>query len=651
MSINRLSRRQFVAGVSAAAGTVMLPNLGIRLFAQDPTIDSIDAAGKPVNRERVPWVARPFPMKQVRLLPGACREMQEKNRQYLHSLSNDSLLHSFRITAGFPSSAQPHGGWEKPDCELRGHFNGGHYLSAVALMYSSTGDEDLKKKGDSLVAELARCQSANKNGYLSAFPDEFFDRLRERVKVWAPFYTIHKIMAGMLDMYLHTGNTQALEVVQKMADWADSWSAPLSYEHMQRVLGTEYGGMGEVLSNLYAVTGKQRYLEVARRFDKKAFFEPLANRRDELKGLHVNTHIPQVIAGARMYELTRDTHYRDIAQYFWEEVVSARCYCNGGTSNREGWQTDPGKMSDQFGASTTEDCCAYNMLKLTRHVFGWSPQARYMDYYERVVFNHRLGTMDPETGTTMYYYPIGVGLWKTYATPTESFWCCNGTGVEEFSKLNDSIYFHDDHSVYVNLYIASEVNWPEKKIRLRQITDFPHEPGAKLTIAAEQPSDVVIRLRIPYWAQGGSVKVNGRVIPAFASPSSYLALRGPWKDGDTIELNLPMNLHSSSMPDDQSVQAPMYGPLVLAARHDEAPRERWYGELGPFDPRPRDSERMPPPQLPMAIGKIDDVASWVQAGSQPLIFRAARESETVTLVPISNIVHEKYDVYWKIKSA
>lgn len=646
MAIDHLSRRSFIRRAAAATGVVAFSRWPVETLAQDPVVDGVIA--DETSRERVRWAAQPFPMKQVRLLDSVWQRTQNRNREYLHSLPNDRLLHSFRTTAGLPSSATHFGGWEKPDSELRGHFTGGHYLSAVALMYSSTGDEDLRKKGDALVSELRKCQVVNKNGYLSAFPDEFFDRLREGVRVWAPFYTIHKIMAGMLDMYLHTGNTEALEVAENMGVWVDLWSGPLSYEHMQRVLGTEYGGMGEVLANLYAVTGKRQYLATSRRFDKKAFFEPLANHRDELKGLHVNTHIPQVIAATRRYELTGEPEYRHIADYFWNEVVNERSYCNGGTSNHEGWTTDPGKLSGELGPSTTEDCCAYNMLKLTRHLFGWSPQARYMDYYERVLLNHRLGTMDPETGTTMYYYPIGVNLWKTYATTADSFWCCNGTGVEEFAKLNDTIYFHDQDGIFVNLYVPSEVTWREKKLKLRQETDFPREAGTKLTVLTDQPATVAIYLRVPYWTRGGSVKVNGRPLPVFSNPESYLALRGPWRNNDTIELSLPMQLHTSNMPDDESAQAPMYGPLVLAARHEEAPRDRWYGDEGPFDHRPAGSPPPPPPALPGAKGKVDDVTTWVTVADQPLAFRAAGDSGSVTLVPMNEILHQRYDVYWKV---
>ena len=300
---------------AAVAGSAMLSRVAIA-SPQDPVIDAKPdpkLGGKPISRERVSWKIVPFHLTQVRLGNGPCTIAMEADRQYLRSLPPDRLLHTFRINAGHPSTAQPLGGWEAPDCELRGHYAGGHYLSACALMYASTGDEDLKKNAALVVSELAKCQAAMKSGYLSAFPVEFFDRLRERQEVWAPFYTIHKIMAGLLDMYLYCGNEQALETAEKMADWVGGYTGPLSYEHMQRVLGTEFGGMGEVLSNLYAVTGKEYYLRMAQRFDKKAFFDPLADHRDELKGLHVNTHIPQVIAAARYYELTGERRYRDIA--------------------------------------------------------------------------------------------------------------------------------------------------------------------------------------------------------------------------------------------------------------------------------------------------------------------------------------------------
>jgi uncharacterized protein len=617
--------------------------LRVPAFALDnqSTGASSAATSKAMDHEVVEPQASAFPMKNVRLLPGVFSAAAEANRKYLKTLPPDRLLHTFRLTAGLPSSAEPLGDWEKPDCELRGHFAGGHYLSACALAFASSGDEELKRNGDLIVAELAKCQAKHKNGYLSAFPQELFDRLRDGVNVWAPYYTIHKVMAGHLDMYTLAGNEQALDTVEKMGRWVRGWSDPLSEQQMQRVLLVEYGGMGEVLANLYGVTGKREYLDLTQRFDKKGFFDPLAAHRDELKGLHVNTHIPQVIAAARLYELTGDKRYWNIADYFWNEVTSERSFCTGGTSNFELWRSDPGVLSTQLSSQTAEDCCAYNMMKLTRHLFAWSPRAQYMDYYERVLFNHRMGTIDPETGTTVYYLPLGNGYSKIYAKPFDSFWCCNGTGAEEFAKLTDTIYFHDENSIFVNLYIASEMNWPEKGIRLRQQTSFPEEQGTTLLISAAKPVDVGLKLRVPYWAKDGSVKINGRLVPAFADPSSSLVLRGPWKNGDRIELSLPMHLHAAPLPDQQSLQAAMYGPIVLAARLEEEPREKWYRHFAA-------QEKQEPGLTLQFKGKLDDPASWLEPRGGKLSFRGGSQNQAVTFVPLSSIVHERYSVYHEI---
>jgi len=627
--------------LTVAAGSTFLPQMLMASPLQDPVVDTKQKEGKAISPERIPWQVRPFPMKQVRLGDGPCKIAMEADRQYLHSLPVDRLLHTFRINAGIPSSAQPLGGWEAPDCELRGHYAGGHYLSACALMYASTGDEDLKKNADTVVAELGKCQAALKSGYLSAFPIEFFDRLRERQRVWAPFYTIHKVMAGLLDMYVHCGNEQALEMVQKMAGWTAGYTGSLSYDHMQRVLGTEYGGMGEVLCNLYAVTGRDYSLEVAQRFDKKAFFDPLAAHRDELKGLHVNTHIPQVIAAARYYELTGDRRYRDIAEYFWDEVVSERSYCTGGTSNGESWNSDPGKLSTELGPATTECCCAYNMMKLTRHLYGWSADPRVMDYYERTLFNHRLGTINPEDGTMMYYLPLEAGYWKTFGKPFDSLWCCTGTGSEEYAKLTDTIYFHNDDALYVNLYIDSQLDWPEKGLRFKQETRFPEEQGTTITVSAKNPAQLTVNLRVPYWAQGGSVKINGTSLPAFSSPSSYLTLNRVWKTGDKIDLSLPMGLHIQAMPDNETIQAAMYGPLVLAGRFEPVTREMSYGD---YEPKPGDQRKVPD-----ISADATRPTAWIELDAkQPLTFQAVGQSQPLTLVPLYKVIHERYAVYWKV---
>lgn len=649
--LSNVNRRMFIATAAGAAGAALIPGKLLAAPFQDPVINTFEKDGKTVSHERFPWKVRPFPMKQVRLSDGIFKQHQEANRRYLHALPSDRLLHTFRINAGMTSSAKPFGGWEAPDCELRGHFTGGHYLSGVALMYASTGDEDLRKKGNAVVAGLAECQKALKNGYLSAFPIEFFDRLRDREKVWAPFYTIHKIMAGLLDMYVHAGNEQALALVDDMAGWVARFTSggsggqAISYGHMQRMLGTEFGGMAEVLANLYAVTGKHQHMETAKRFDHKQFFDPLAAHRDELKGLHANTQIPKVIAAAREYELTHDLRYRQIAEYFWDEVTSERCFCTGGTSNGELWNTYPGELAKELHAfrNTNECCCAYNMMKLTRHLFGWSPEPRLMDYYERTMFNHRLGTIPLDKGTSIYYLPIISGFFKPFGDEFDSFWCCTGSAVEEFSKLNDTIYFHDDSSIYVNLFIASELEWPEKGVRLRQDTTFPEQQGTTITVSANSPVQMTINLRVPRWAEGGSVKINGAALPAFASPSSYLALNRVWKTGDKIELSLPMSLAVERLPDDESVQAITYGPIVLAGSFGVMKNEY---ELKGNDGNEPEGKLYSVPDI-----SADDAkpTAWVEPdGKDPLTFKAVGQKQAFPLVPLYKIKDERYAVYWNV---
>lgn len=593
--------------------------------------------------------ARPFPLKQVRLLDGVCSLLMERNRAYLHALEADRLLHMFRVTARLPTSAEPLGGWERPSIELRGHFTG-HYLSGCALMYSSTGDEALKAKAGGIVAELARCQKTNGNGYVSAFPSEFFDRLKAGQRVWAPWYTIHKIMAGLLDMHLLAGNGQALEVLEGMATWAKKWVDPLNDEQMARVLQVEFGGMNEVLYNLHGVTGKAEYAQLAHRFDHQRVFDPLAGREDKLKGLHVNSTIPKIIGAARRYELTGEARYRDIAEFFWRQVTEHRAYCTGGTSNFERWRTDPDELAGELSGTTQECCCTYNMLKLTRHVFAWTADARCADYYERALFNGILGTMNPDDGMTMYYVPLAPGYWKMFALPTKSFWCCTGTGVESFSKLADSIYFHDDTGVFVNLFIPSLLEWPEKQLRLRQETKFPEQEGTSFLVQAEKPVELALRIRVPYWARGMTVKVNGRSEPGEGKPGSYWTVARAWRDGDKVEVGLPMRLHAHPMPDDPNLEAILYGPLVLAG---ELGAEGLRRELMYDDPNNQGVStrlRGDPAPAPGFQASPKDPAAWIKPlPDRPLTFRATGQKRDVDLVPLNRLFNQRFAVYWRVR--
>jgi DUF1680 family protein len=633
-----MTRRTFSAlaasGVAFAEQQAPNPNTSQQRRGTLPEVPPFEA---PLSFTRNPVAPKvqPFPMSQVRLSASTFKDAADANRGYMDRLGAGRLVHNFRLNAGLPSNAAPLGGWEQytpgREGELRGHFTG-HYLSACALSYASTGDAKIKAKGDEMVAELAKCQA--KTGYLSAFPTEWFDRLDARKSVWAPFYTIHKIMAGMFDMHQLTGNKQALEVVEGMAAWADDYTKSKSEAHMQDILNTEYGGMNEVLYNLAGTTGDDRWAAAGDRFTKKVFFNPLASRRDELRGLHVNTHIPQVIGAARRYELSGDMRFHDVADYFWYEVTGARTYVTGGTSNGEGWLTQPRQLASELkrSVSTAECCCAYNMMKLTRQLYGWTGDPRYFDYYERAMYNHRLGTIRPDTGATQYYLSLTPGAWKTFNSEDQSFWCCTGTGVEEFSKLNDSIYWKDDRGVYVNLFISSDLNWTEKGFRLRQETKFPDAPGTTLHIGADKPVQLAVSLRIPEWLQGGSVKINGRPVEASASPGSYLTLSRVWKTGDRIDMELPMRLRIDAMPDDPSMQAVLYGPIVLAA---DLGAKGLAKELivGPNSPQIRKAGEIEIPALRASSIKSAGDLTFEMNGTE--------------MKPISRILDRRYSVYFK----
>jgi len=589
---------------------------------------------------------KPFSLTQVRLLPGPFLSAQEANQALLRRQDADRLLHTFRINAGLPSSAKPLGGWEKPDSELRGHF-AGHYLSGCALMYAATGDPQLKSKADYLVTELGKCQDRLGNGYLSAFPLSLFDRLRARQRVWAPFYTYHKILAGMLDAHQLCGNQAALQIARGMADWVDHWTAALTPEQMQTVLDQEFGGMNEVLYNLSAITSLPRYASVGDRFTKKRFFNPLALRRDQLRGIHTNTHIPQVMGAARRYELTSDMRFHDVADAFWRQVVDTRTYVSGGTSNNEGWLTEPNHLAQELSLrrETNECCCAYNMMKLARALFTWSGDSRIFDYYERNLYNHRLGTIDLTNGHTQYFLTLGAGSWRTFSAEEDSFWCCSGTGVEEFSKLADSIYFHDGNGVWVNLFIPSELEWEERHVRIRQTTGFPAEARTTLEIITESPQQFALKLRIPSWVSGpASISINGKASEVSADAGSYLVVHRSWRRGDRVELSLPMGLHVEAMPDDPSLQAFLYGPVVLASRLDtvKLPDSLVVGFQAP------DLKKQPPPDIPPLRAEHADVRRWDRASRNALDFEVPGDRR-LTFVPFNSIgPGERYSIYWKV---
>jgi len=712
-NFRKLSRRGFGA-VLAASGAALAqqqsapnPNTAVqqeqqarRQYQRPPDVPPFDL---PIAFKRAdqPLAAESFSMSQVKVTGGIYKDAADWNRGYMSRLAADRLLFNFRANAGLPTGDAKAlydpdaprwegASWEHPDdgrrdTELRGHFTG-HYLSALA-QFAASGDAEAKSKGDYMVAELAKVQEKLGGGYLSAFPMELFDRLDRlsgqprdpnaprdtsgKGMPWAPFYTIHKIFAGMLDQYRLAGNQQALTVAKGMGDWADAWTASKTPEHMQDILMDEYGGMAESLYNLAAITNDPKYAVAGDRFTKKWFFNMLGMRQDLLhrnphdgQRMHVNTHIPQVIGAARRYEISGDERFHDVADYFFNEVVEARTYVTTGTSNGESWNAEPRQLAKELrmgGPSTAECCCSYNMLKLARHLYTWTADPRYFDYYERSLLNMRIGTIEPKTGHTQYYLSLVPGAYKTFCSEDNSFWCCTGTGVEEYSKLNDSIYWRNADGLYVNLFIPSELNWAEKGFRLRQDTKFPEQQSTVFTVSADKPVKMAIRLRIPSWLKTGpAVKINGAALEATASPGSYLALNRTWKTGDKIEMDLPMHLTVEKMPDDATMQAFLYGPLVLAGDFGAGglTEAMTTGINSPRVPRPNMPSNpnaaraglpaLPPLEVPALKSAGSDPSAWIKPADKPLTFRTAGQTADVTLAPINSLFGKRYVVYWTV---
>jgi hypothetical protein len=592
--------------------------------------------------------AQPFDLKQVRLLDGPFQDAMQRNCRYLQSLDLDRLLHNFRLTAGLPSVAEPLGGWEAPTCELRGHCVG-HYLSGCALLFSSTGDEAIKDNGEKLVAELATCQQAlAKNGanpgYLSAFPESFIDRVEARERVWAPWYTLHKIYQGLLDMYLHCGTAQAMDVLMRMTDWARFRIDRLTEEQMQESLKTEFGGMNDVFANLYAVTGNPEHLRLARCFDHKTLFDSLARREDCLARMHANTQIPKAIGAARAYELTGEQRYEEITKFFYARVVHGRCLCTGGTSNYE-WFGEHNRLAGSLSVESHENCCTYNLLKLTRQLFCWQPDVAYADYYERALLNGVLGTQEPKTGMFMYYVSMKPGHWKVFSKPLDSFWCCVGTGMESHAKFGDSIYFHDDQGLYVNLFIASELNWSERGVRIRQTTRFPDEPSTTLSFFTKEPVKMAVRIRVPGWTRNARLLINGKPHSS-PTPGSYALIDRIWQSGDAVTLEMPMSHYLHRMPDDASLAALMYGPVALAGRLGT----ECFHEGLQFDPDERGQHQHHEIRIPAFVVNGHPIEDWVKpVPDQPLTFRTqnAARPQDVELVPFHKLFGERYSVYWR----
>jgi hypothetical protein len=596
-----------------------------------------------------------FDLARIRLLDGPFKQAQELDRQYLLSLDPDRLLLMFRVTAGLSSFnyTPALGGWESPGSGLRGHTMG-HYLSACSLMYAATGDERLKARTALLVAELAKCQDNMVEqgfhpGYLAAFPESFFDRADAQKPVWAPWYTMHKIMAGLLDVHLHTGNPQALEVLKRLAGWVKFRVDRLTPEQMQGALKNEHGGMNEVLANLSMVTGDPDCLRLAQAFNHQAVFEPLARGEDRLDGLHANTQIPKIVGAAREFELTGFEKYRDIARFFWKRVALQRSYALGGDSDDEHF-FPAGDFARHLTPVTAETCNTYNMLKLTEHLFTWEPSVETMDYYERALYNQILASQEPRTGMFTYFISMKPGLFKTYSTPEDSFWCCVGTGMENHAKYGELIYAYSGTALYVNLFIASELTWPARGMAVRQETAFPEEPATHLRIQTQQPLNLTVKLRQPEWCRPGiTLKVNGSAIDAAPDASGYVSITREWRDGDTIDVGLPMTLRTEPLPGSPAIVAVFDGPILLAGALGTGGMPTG----GQFAPEQQQFRGWPTPPETTLVGDPAGIPSALKpVAGEALTFRTdgIGRPRDVTLLPFYRLHHQRYTIYWQTDS-
>ncbi|HEV8559702.1 MAG TPA: glycoside hydrolase family 127 protein [Actinophytocola sp.] len=514
----------------------------------------------------------PFPLTQVSLLDSPFRANMTRTLSYLSFVDADRLLHTFRLNYGLSSTAQPVGGWDAPDVELRGHSTG-HLLTGLAQAFANTGDAQYKTKGDYIVGVLATCQArANtagfNTGFLSAWPESMIDRVEAGTSVWAPYYTLHKIMAGLLDMHLMAGNAQALDVLTRMAAWVKFRTDRLSATQIQTMLRTEFGGMNEVLTNLYAVTSNADHLTIARRFDHAQIFDPLAANQDRLAGFHANTQIPKIIGAIREYHQTGTDRYRTIAVNFFDIVIGHHTYAIGGNSNGEFFQ-QPDAIASQLSDNTCETCNTYNMLKLARQLFFTNPtRVDYLDYYERGLYNQILGQQNPNSshGFVAYYQPLRPGGIKTYSNDYNNFTCDHGTGMESHTKFADSIYFFAGETLYVNLLIPSVLNWSGRGITVRQDSAFPDTPSTRLTVTGS--GHIALKIRIPSWArQGTTVRLNGAVQNVTVTPNTFLTLDRNWVSGDTVEVAFSPTLSFEPTPDNSAVQAVKFGGIVLAGEY------------------------------------------------------------------------------------
>ncbi|MDP8217112.1 MAG: glycoside hydrolase family 127 protein, partial [Candidatus Theseobacter exili] len=593
--------------------------------------------------DKIQFRVLPFELTDVKLLDGPFKSAMELNIRSLLNYEPDRFLAKFRSEAGLEPRAEHYHGWE--DNTIAGHSLG-HYLTACSEMYQSSGDVRFLERVNYIVSELKECQEADGEGYFGAFPEGKRILEEEVAKgdirskgfdlngIWVPFYTQHKVMAGLRDAYHLCGNQDAIGIEAGLADWISTIVKDLDHSQIQEMLNCEHGGINEVLAELYADTGDEKYLDFSRVFHHEIILDSLAAGIDILPGKHCNTQIPKLVGLARRYELTADSNDMNAAKFFWSTVVNHHSYVTGGNGNHE-YFGEPDHLNNRLSDGTTETCNVNNMLKLSRHLFLWDAKAEVADYYERALFNHILSSQNPNDGRVIYNLSLEMGGKKEYQNPLW-FTCCVGTGMENHSVYGRNIYFYNHQELFVSQYIASELTWKEKEVVLTQKTGYPSEQNSEFTVGCSEPVTFTLNIRYPGWAEEEiEILVNSKKQRVSQSPGSFIPLRRQWKDGDVVEVKIPFTLRTEPMPDNPSRVAVMYGPLVMA------------GDLGPEN----DPEANDPLYVPVLMTEDKDPASWLKpVEGEPNTFRTedVGHPRDIILKPFFKTHERRYSVYWDL---
>lgn len=611
--------------------------------------------GKAQTQQEVSY----FPLQDVKLLESPFLQAQQTDLHYIMAMEPDRLLAPFLREAGLTPKASSYTNWENTG--LDGHI-GGHYISALSMMYAATGDTAIYNRLNYMLNELHRAQQAVGTGFIGGTPGSL--QLWKEIKAgniraggfdlngkWVPLYNIHKTYAGLRDAYLYAGSDLARQMLVALTDWMIDITVGLTDQQMQDMLRSEHGGLNETFADVAEITGDKKYLELARRFSHKVILDPLVKDEDRLTGMHANTQIPKVIGYKRIADLAQDQNWDHAARFFWNTVVNHRSVCIGGNSVREHFHPADNFTSMLNDVQGPETCNTYNMLRLTKMLYQTSPDIRFADYYERALYNHILASQQPTKGGFVYFTPMRPGHYRVYSQPETSMWCCVGSGLENHTKYGEFIYAHAKDTLYVNLFIPSRLTWKEKKITLVQETRFPDEEQIRFRVEKSKKKAFSLKLRYPSWAKGASVSVNGKVQETNAQPGEYLTIHRKWKAGDEITLNMPMQVALEQIPDRENFYAFMYGPIVLASPTGTENMDGLYAD----DSRGghiAHGKQISMQEIPMLIGSAaslpqslrkinDDLVAFTYTGS---VYPAQKEA--LKLIPFFRLHDSRYAVYF-----